>query len=307
NPSTHFLGDGETVASKLMGTRVHHFGAFFKDEWRAYDWTWGRLDGTAHLVRVLVTKEALTRVGAASPGERDRWAKLMADESNASAMAAALEELHGAPEDKEEECVEEIRDLLVKTRHRQVLAAEIPKIRSLQDEPSRLSLQRPRPGEGSAPSLKDEWEAICGALISTSVEKLAADGAGREIVGASLASALRALRQDEAAKRLSRPLKVAAFLVRQLTRRGPIGALSRMLVIVLTLVIGVLVFWTPFDGLLETAVRLACAALFGLLVAFAVYLVPGRLRHAFRVVTGGLRARGGAARSLLQRLRRRPT
>lgn len=39
---------------KLYGRQLHHFGAFGKPEWRAHDFVWGRLDGAAHLVRLLV-------------------------------------------------------------------------------------------------------------------------------------------------------------------------------------------------------------------------------------------------------------
>jgi predicted acylesterase/phospholipase RssA len=38
---------------KLYGTQLDHFGAFGRPEWRAHDHLWGRLDGAAHLVRVL--------------------------------------------------------------------------------------------------------------------------------------------------------------------------------------------------------------------------------------------------------------
>jgi hypothetical protein len=40
-------------AWKLYGTQLGHFGAFGRPEWRAADFVWGRLDGAAHLIRVL--------------------------------------------------------------------------------------------------------------------------------------------------------------------------------------------------------------------------------------------------------------
>ncbi len=40
-------------AWKLWGTQLGHFGAFGRAEWRTQDWLWGRLDGVAHLARVL--------------------------------------------------------------------------------------------------------------------------------------------------------------------------------------------------------------------------------------------------------------
>ena len=47
-PSAVGLGD-----LKLYGTRLGHFGAFGKQEWRAWDWAWGRLDAAAQLGRAL--------------------------------------------------------------------------------------------------------------------------------------------------------------------------------------------------------------------------------------------------------------
>jgi hypothetical protein len=38
---------------KLYGRRLFHFGAFGSREWRQHDFVWGRLDGAAHLVRLL--------------------------------------------------------------------------------------------------------------------------------------------------------------------------------------------------------------------------------------------------------------
>src|SRR5207245_592723 len=33
------------AADKLTGMQWHHFGAFYKQSWRASDWMWGRVDG----------------------------------------------------------------------------------------------------------------------------------------------------------------------------------------------------------------------------------------------------------------------
>jgi hypothetical protein len=49
------LGD-----DKLYGTRLQHFGAFGDPAWRAWDWTWGRLDATVHLTRLLTTPDDVT-------------------------------------------------------------------------------------------------------------------------------------------------------------------------------------------------------------------------------------------------------
>ena len=39
---------------KLRGVELHHFAAFYKSSWRAYDWMWGRMDGSGWLVHILL-------------------------------------------------------------------------------------------------------------------------------------------------------------------------------------------------------------------------------------------------------------
>jgi hypothetical protein len=55
---------------KLWGTQVNHFGAFGRARWREQDWLWGRLDGAAHLVRVLARS---SRAVSAGPQTLDDW------------------------------------------------------------------------------------------------------------------------------------------------------------------------------------------------------------------------------------------
>ena len=47
-PSAGSIGD-----RKLYGTRLGHFGAFGREEWRDWDWGWGRLDAAAQLARAM--------------------------------------------------------------------------------------------------------------------------------------------------------------------------------------------------------------------------------------------------------------
>jgi len=47
--------------TKLAGAQAAHFGAFYKRSWRANDWTWGRLDGSARLVRVVLDPQRLAQ------------------------------------------------------------------------------------------------------------------------------------------------------------------------------------------------------------------------------------------------------
>ena len=37
----------------LYGTRLNHFAAFADPDWRAWDWTWGRMNALAHLASLL--------------------------------------------------------------------------------------------------------------------------------------------------------------------------------------------------------------------------------------------------------------
>jgi patatin-related protein len=55
------LSDQDTV-SKLRGVGLHHFAAFYKSSWRAYDWMWGRLDGCGWLVHILLDPHRILAV-----------------------------------------------------------------------------------------------------------------------------------------------------------------------------------------------------------------------------------------------------
>jgi patatin-related protein len=55
------LGGPCKASSKLLGLQMAHFGAFYKQSWRANDWTYGRLDGAERLVRILLNPERLHR------------------------------------------------------------------------------------------------------------------------------------------------------------------------------------------------------------------------------------------------------
>jgi patatin-related protein len=55
------LGGLTTAKEKLLGLQLAHFGAFYKQSWRANDWTFGRLDGAERLIRILLNPERLHR------------------------------------------------------------------------------------------------------------------------------------------------------------------------------------------------------------------------------------------------------
>jgi patatin-related protein len=47
---------------KLRGVEFHHFAAFYKSSWRAWDWMWGRLDGSGWLVHILLDPRRILAV-----------------------------------------------------------------------------------------------------------------------------------------------------------------------------------------------------------------------------------------------------
>jgi patatin-related protein len=56
------LGGFMHASDKLLGLQLAHFGAFYKESWRANDWTFGRLDGSAHLVAALLNPRRLHQI-----------------------------------------------------------------------------------------------------------------------------------------------------------------------------------------------------------------------------------------------------
>ena len=69
-------GNGSVPASqqldsvtKLRGVEFHHFAAFYKSSWRAWDWMWGRLDGCGWLVHILLDPRRILAVVEGMPTE----------------------------------------------------------------------------------------------------------------------------------------------------------------------------------------------------------------------------------------------
>ena len=69
-------GDGSLPATqqldavtKLRGMELHHFAAFYKGSWRAWDWMWGRLDGCGWLVHILLDPRRILAVVENRPGD----------------------------------------------------------------------------------------------------------------------------------------------------------------------------------------------------------------------------------------------
>ena len=55
------------LVTKLRGVEFHHFAAFYKSSWRAWDWMWGRLDGSGWLVHILLDPRRILAVAEDDP------------------------------------------------------------------------------------------------------------------------------------------------------------------------------------------------------------------------------------------------
>lgn len=78
-------------AWKLYGTQLGHFGAFARPEWRAADFVWGRLDGAAHLIRLLGENgDGLPRAGAPDRVRAAQQAVLAEENAGPAGLTAGL-------------------------------------------------------------------------------------------------------------------------------------------------------------------------------------------------------------------------
>lgn len=63
--ASNVLDPARRPEEKLAGTEFGRLGAFVKRSWRANDWMWGRLDGSAQLVRLLLDPHRLRQLRVA--------------------------------------------------------------------------------------------------------------------------------------------------------------------------------------------------------------------------------------------------
>jgi patatin-related protein len=91
-------GELDTV-SKLRGVELFHFAAFYKSSWRAYDWMWGRLDGSGWLVHILLDPRRILAVIE----DHYRWPHGM----RAREFANLLRETAGLPTGLKGDCLQE--------------------------------------------------------------------------------------------------------------------------------------------------------------------------------------------------------
>lgn len=88
------LAPGEDTVHKLRGVEFHHFAAFYKSSWRAYDWMWGRLDGSGWLVHILLDPRRILAVA-----EDQQWAHGERAENFAGLLRSSLGLTAGLPGD----------------------------------------------------------------------------------------------------------------------------------------------------------------------------------------------------------------
>ena len=65
-----FDGTRQKPEDKLAGLQLGHFGAFYKQSWRANDWMWGRLDAAQRLAQILLEPSRLRQLGYSASSAR---------------------------------------------------------------------------------------------------------------------------------------------------------------------------------------------------------------------------------------------
>ena len=98
------LSPHQDRVTKLRGVELHHFAAFYKSSWRAYDWMWGRLDGSGWLVHILLDPRRILAVIE----NRYDWPR----PERARKFAAVLRDALGLPAGLPGDCLEQDLDFL---------------------------------------------------------------------------------------------------------------------------------------------------------------------------------------------------
>lgn len=93
------------TVNKLRGVELHHFAAFYKSSWRAYDWMWGRMDGSGWLVHILLDPRRILAViedHYVTDDPDHQWDH----DHRAKNFAALLRDAAGLPEGLDGDCLE---------------------------------------------------------------------------------------------------------------------------------------------------------------------------------------------------------
>ncbi|WP_189173740.1 DUF3376 domain-containing protein [Streptomyces lasiicapitis] len=145
------------VEGKLSGNQLNNFSAFLSARWRVSDWTWGRLDAAASLVRVVATDERLAEAFDDPCAENliGTVAEHLAPSLDWLPEQLRSQETPGSSPDTPQDAVaalwqatphgqepwDRLRHLLIELRQREILKDELPVISAL----------RELPGDGNPP------------------------------------------------------------------------------------------------------------------------------------------------------------
>ncbi|MFD9075863.1 DUF3376 domain-containing protein, partial [Streptomyces lasiicapitis] len=145
------------VEGKLSGNQLNNFSAFLSARWRVSDWTWGRLDAAASLVRVVATDERLAEAFDDPSAENliGTVAEHLAPSLDWLPEQLRSQEIPGPSPDTPQDAVaalwqatphgqepwDRLRHLLIELRQREILKDELPVISAL----------RELPGDGNPP------------------------------------------------------------------------------------------------------------------------------------------------------------
>ena len=105
--------------NKLRGVELHHFAAFYKSSWRAWDWMWGRLDGCGWLVHILLDPRRILAVVEGMPAEAFKEKK-----TRAATFAALLRQAAELPDGQDGDCLE--TDLAFLDNHTTDIPVSLP-------------------------------------------------------------------------------------------------------------------------------------------------------------------------------------
>ena len=103
--------------TKLRGVEFHHFAAFYKSSWRAWDWMWGRLDGSGWLVHILLDPRRILAVAEDQPDA-------FPEGKRAATFAALLRQTVGLPDNLPGDCL--AKDLAFLDQHTADIPVSLP-------------------------------------------------------------------------------------------------------------------------------------------------------------------------------------
>ena len=163
------LSPQQDRVTKLRGVELHHFAAFYKSSWRAYDWMWGRLDGSGWLVHILLDPRRILAVIE----NRYDWPRA----DRAANFAALLREALGLPAGLPGDCLERDLDFLgdpnatipvslpssalflARAWQERIAASELPTVAECMASDARQAAKSPEPWVTRVLDLKDTGSA----------------------------------------------------------------------------------------------------------------------------------------------------